>query len=154
ILELLRNVAAGTNEFAFVSAKARAAAAASFERGLNCVLSARITTNGRRTGWAQQYDMLTLKPTSARNYEMPAQAAGESAGVLAFLMGLPEPRPEVVAAVPEASAWFEKTAIRDVAFRNVDSDGRHLVPAPGNGPVWARYYEIGSDRRRLGDRDK
>jgi PelA/Pel-15E family pectate lyase len=28
------------------------------------------------------------------------------------------------------------------------------VPSPGNGPLWARYYEIGSDRPIFGDRDK
>ena len=32
--------------------------------------------------------------------------------------------------------------------------GRRLVPAPGNGPIWARYYEIGTDRPIFGDRDK
>jgi PelA/Pel-15E family pectate lyase len=32
--------------------------------------------------------------------------------------------------------------------------GRLLVPAPGNGPLWARYYEIGTDRPIFGDRDR
>jgi len=29
-----------------------------------------------------------------------------------------------------------------------------LVPSPGNGPLWARYYEIGTDRPVFGDRDR
>ena len=36
-----------------------------------------------------------------------------------------------------------------------DADGqRRLVPQPGSGPTWARYYEIGTDRPIFGDRDK
>ena len=35
-----------------------------------------------------------------------------------------------------------------------DLTRRKLIPAPGNGPLWARYYEIGSDRPIFGDRDK
>jgi hypothetical protein len=62
------------------------------------------------------------------------------------LMKLPQPKPEVVAA-----AWFRKTAIRGVTFKR-GSDGRRLIAAPGGGPIWARYYEIGSDRPIFGDR--
>jgi hypothetical protein len=29
-----------------------------------------------------------------------------------------------------------------------------LVAAPGDGPLWARYYEIGTDRPIFGDRDR
>ena len=29
-----------------------------------------------------------------------------------------------------------------------------MVPTPGAGPLWARDYEIGSDRPIFGDRDK
>jgi PelA/Pel-15E family pectate lyase len=28
------------------------------------------------------------------------------------------------------------------------------VSSPGSGPLWARFYEIGSDRPIFGDRDK
>jgi PelA/Pel-15E family pectate lyase len=29
-----------------------------------------------------------------------------------------------------------------------------LVEAPGNGPLWARFYEIGKNRPIFGERDK
>jgi PelA/Pel-15E family pectate lyase len=154
VLTLLRNVPLGTNEFAFVPARNRATAAASFQRGVDCLLKAQIVVDGQRTAWAQQCDMLTLQPASARNYEMPSAAAGESAGIMTFLMQLPNPGPEVITAVRGAAAWFEKTEIHGFAFRNVGSDGRELVPAPGNGPIWSRYYQIGTDRPIFGDRDK
>jgi PelA/Pel-15E family pectate lyase len=79
ILTLLRNVADGTNEFAFVPAETRAKAGAGFHRGLDCLLACQIVVEGRRTVWCQQHDALTLQPVSARNYEMPSQTSGESA---------------------------------------------------------------------------
>jgi PelA/Pel-15E family pectate lyase len=71
-----------------------------------------------------------------------------------FLMQEPESSPQIIAAVNAAAAWFEETKIRDVAFRATGDSGRLLVDAPGNGPIWARYYEIASDRPIFGDRDK
>jgi PelA/Pel-15E family pectate lyase len=154
ILTLLRNVADGTNEFTFVSAKTRAKAGASFQRGLDCLLACQIVVDGRRTVWCQQHDALTLQPASARNYEMPSQTSGESAQIVLFLMQLPHPGSNVVAAVRAAAAWFDATKLNDVAFKADGADGRKLVPAPGNGPIWSRYYEIGTDRPIFGDRDK
>jgi PelA/Pel-15E family pectate lyase len=69
-------------------------------------------------------------------------------------MQLPDPDARVVAAVHAAAAWFEKTKIMGKAFQSNGSDGRQLVDAPGGGPIWARYYEIGTDRPIFGDRDK
>lgn len=154
VLSLLSDVAAGADEFGFTAAEVRTRAAASAQRGLKCILDSQVIVAGRRTVWCQQHDALTLQPTSARNYEMPSLCSGESAGIVAFLMNLPSPDTNTVAAVKAAVAWFEKTQIRDVEFRKVDQRGRLLVPARGKGPLWARYYEIGTDRPIFGERDK
>jgi PelA/Pel-15E family pectate lyase len=69
-------------------------------------------------------------------------------------MQLPNPGSHVVAAVHAACAWFEKTKIEGKPFRVVGSESRKLVDAPGSGPIWSRYYEIGTDRPIFGDRDK
>ncbi|MGA3284698.1 MAG: pectate lyase [Verrucomicrobiota bacterium] len=154
VLEFLRDVAGGQNAFAFVPAGARAQAAASLKRGIDCVLATQIVVSGHRTVWCQQHDPLTLQPASARSYEMPAQASSESAAILLFLMQLPALDSNVVAAVNAAAAWFKQTQIQNMAFREVRGRGRLLVSAPGNGPLWARYYEIGTDRPIFGDRDR
>ncbi len=154
VLNLLRDVADGTNEFAFVPAKTRAKAGASFQRGLDCLLACQIVVDGRRTVWCQQHDAFTLQPASARNYEMPSQSSGESADIVLFLMQLPHPGSNVVAAVRAAVAWFDATKLNDVAFKANGAEGRMLIPAPGNGPTWSRYYEVGTDRPIFGDRDK
>jgi len=153
-LTLLRDVADGTNEFAFVRAKTRAKAGASFQRGLDCLLACQVVADGRRTVWCQQDDALTLQPASARNYEMPSQTSGESAQIVLFLMQLPRPGSNVVAAVRAAAAWFDATKLDNVAFKADGAEGRMLVPAPGSGPIWSRYYEVGTDRPIFGDRDK
>ena len=154
VLALLRAIAAGHGGFSFVPGVLRDRAAAAFQRGLACILTSQIRVGGRRTVWCQQVDMLTLAPCGARNYEMPSQSAGESAGIMVFLMALPGPSPAIVDAVHAAAAWFQKTSLRDVAFRSApDGAGRQLLAAPGAGPLWPRFSEIGTDRPIFGDRD-
>ena len=154
VVEFLRDVAAGQNEFAFVPAELRAKADASWKRGLDCILAAQVVVNGQRTAWGQQHDALTLQPVGARNYEMPSLASSESATMDLFLMQLPNPDARTVAAVHSAVAWFQKTEIKGKAFQVVGTDSRKLVDALGAGPVWARYYDVGTDRPIFGDRDK
>ncbi len=154
VLALLRDVAAGTGDYTFTSADHRARANAAVARGLECILATQIVTAGRRTVWCQQHDVLTLAPCAARNYEMPAQAAGESAGLVLYLMALPNPSPAVITAVHAAAAWFAKTPLHGVAYKFApDGSGRKLLPSPGAGPLWPRYSEIGTDRPLFGDRD-
>ena len=69
-------------------------------------------------------------------------------------MALPDPSPAAVTAVHAAAAWFQKTPLHDVVFKPApDGTGRKLLPAPGAGPLWPRYAEIGTDRPLFGDRD-
>lgn len=152
-LEVLRDVAAGHAPFAFVDRPRRKRAQTAVDRGVACLLACQIVVKGRRTVWAQQHDTLTLEPVAARNYEMAAQSSSESAGVLLFLMSMPAADKAVVDAVRAGAAWLKKTAISGKAYTR-GPDGRHLVDAPGAGPIWARFYEAGSDRPLFGDRDK
>ncbi|HEX9045495.1 MAG TPA: pectate lyase, partial [Verrucomicrobiae bacterium] len=154
ILTFLHDVAGSTGEFAFVPADLKAKAAASYRHGMDCLLAAQVVANGRRTAWCQQYDAMTLQPSSARNYEMPALSSAESATIVLFLMQLPNPDSNEVAAVRAACTWFDKTKITGKAFKSVAGQGRELTDAAGAGPLWSRYYEIGTDRPIFGDRDK
>ena len=153
VIELLRDVAAGGVDFAFVPAETRIKAEAPWRRGLDCLLAAQVKVAGKPMVWCQQYDALTLAPASARNYEMPALSAGESAKVVLFLMQIPQPDARVVASVHHACAWFEQTRIMGKRFASSGAEGRKLMDSPGAGPIWARYYEIGSNRPIFGDRD-
>jgi PelA/Pel-15E family pectate lyase len=97
--------------------------------------------------------MLDLKPAGARNYEPPCLSSGESANIMLFLMKLPQPGPAVLDAVRASAAWLKKTAVYGKAFGR-GPNGRMLTSAEGAGPIWSRFYEIGSDRPIFGDRDK
>jgi len=154
ILEFLGEVAGGQAEFSLVPQSVRARASASYRRGLDCLLASQVVVNGKRTVWCQQNDALTLQPAAARNYEMPALTSSESATIVLFLMRLPSPGTNEVAAVHAACAWFEKTKIEGWVYKSQGAEGRKLTAAPGSGPLWSRYYEIGTDKPIFGDRDK
>lgn len=154
VVRLLSDVAAAEGEFKFVRRSWRGDARRSLNRALQCILATQVIVNGQRTIWGQQHDALTLRPTSARNYEMPALCAPESAGILLFLMDQPKPGRDVQAAVHNAAAWLRQNAVRDVVYRSAGGGERRLVPAPGSGPLWPRYAEIGSNRPIFGERDK
>ncbi|MGP8243943.1 MAG: pectate lyase [Bryobacteraceae bacterium] len=152
-LELLEDVADGKDGFEFVPESVRSRAGASVAKGIQCILATQIVENGHRTVWAQQHDALTLQPVAGRNYEPAAQCGSESAALILFLMRLPRPSPAVVDAVYAAAAWFRTTAIHGKAYERGPA-GRRLETVDSAGPIWARYYEIGTDRPIFGDRDK
>lgn len=154
IIRLLRDVAAGQGEFAFVSANLRREAGTRAEHGIACILASQIRVDGKLTAWGQQHDALTLKPSGARAFEPAGTCSSESASVVRLLMNLPQPSPAVVAAVDGAVAWFKKTKITGFAWRNTPDNGRLLVPAPDAGPLWSRIYEVGTDRPIFGNPDR
>jgi PelA/Pel-15E family pectate lyase len=155
VVELLRDVAAREPDFAWLTGDERKRAGVATERALRCILACQIRVGGRRVAWCQQHDVLTLAPTSARNYEMPSLASGESAAIVTFLMSLNNPSREIVAAVNGAAHWLEKTAVPNVTWKPApDGSGRALLRDPGHSPMWPRYSEIGTDRPIFGDRDK
>jgi PelA/Pel-15E family pectate lyase len=160
-IEVLSAAAAPTGDYRYLPPTVRRRAAAAAARGMNCLLKLQIEENGARTVWAQQYDALTLAPTSARNYEMASLASGESVTIVEYLMSLPQPTPAEVAGAHAAAAWFTKTEIFGFRYGSGDfrgdrtnPDGRRLVAVAGAGPIWSRYYQIGTDKPIFGDRDK
>jgi PelA/Pel-15E family pectate lyase len=154
VMDLMHHVADGRDEYAFVLRDIRKLAAVSFERGMQCVLASQIVSSGKLAVWAQQVDALTLKPVSARNYEMPSESSGESAGLLLMMMDdLSHPTVKERQSIRAAVAWFKKTAIYGQSY-GPTADGRGLTPTPGVGPLWARYYQIDTEIPIFGDRDK
>lgn len=159
--EILHDVATGAADYKFLPPALVRQAWPAAERGIDCLLKLQIVENGVKTAWAQQYDALTLEPTSARNYEMAALTSDESFPIAEFFLTLPNPAPAEVAAVHAACAWFAKVEIFGYRFGSGNffadrrsPEGRKLVAAAGAGPIWARYYQIGTDTPIFGDRDK
>jgi PelA/Pel-15E family pectate lyase len=154
VMELMHNIFQGQGNFAFVPADLRPRAAQSFARGLGCVFKTQLSNNGKRTIWAQQYDPLTLEPTSARNYEPPDPCPAESTAILLLLMNdLPKPSADVRQAIKSGIGWLRKTAIYGQSWGPA-ANGRNLTAHADAGPLWARYYLAGADTPIFGDRDK
>jgi len=154
VMDLMHHIADGQGEYSFVPHDISRRAAASFRRGVQCILATQIKADGKRTVWPQQDDALTLRPVSARNFEPPAQCASESSSLLLILVNdLAHPTLEQRDAIRAAAAWFRRTAVYGQSW-NQTPEGRRLVSAPGAGPIWARYYQVGTNQPVFGDRDK
>ena len=155
ILELCRDIAKHKAEFAFVPPELAARAGQCLDRGLRCVLATQLRdAAGRRTVWGQQHDPLTLKPCAARNFEPISECSSESVGLVQFLLSLPPPSPEIVAAIEGAMAWFPAHALHGVHWDRDLAPGNALVPRANAPDLWARFYEIGTGRPVFGDRDR
>lgn len=87
-----------------------------------------------QAGWSQQYNP-AMQPAWARAFEPPCVTSSEGAAALNLLidMYLQFGDAKYLQRVPEAIAWFRKSEI-----------------SPG---VWARMYELGSNKPIYGDRD-
>lgn len=120
-------------------------ARASFDKGIGCILKTQIRVDGKPTVWCAQHDEHTFAPAPARAYELASFSGAESASIVALLMSIPDPSPEIVAAVKGAVAWFEAHAVKDIRVERVPDgspkgDAR-VVSAPGN-VLWARFYDL------------
>jgi PelA/Pel-15E family pectate lyase len=151
LMKLLRDVAASP-EFEFLGEKRRAAAKDSFDRGVQCILDSQIVVEGRRTVWCAQHDEVDLSPRPGRSYELASLSGAESAGILLLLMDIEEPGPEVIAAIRAGVQWFETAKITGIRQVIVDGDKR-IVNDPSASPMWARFYEIETNRPIFAGRD-
>jgi PelA/Pel-15E family pectate lyase len=156
-LTILRDTAEGRVPFRFVDEVRRQQAAAATKKGIECILRTQVRQNGQLTAWCAQHDAKTLEPTWARAYEPPSLSGGESVGIVRFLMEIDEPSPEIIAAVEGAVKWLQTVAMKGWRIdRILGEDGRterRLVADPGAPLLWARFYELGTNRPVFLDRD-
>jgi len=159
-LEVLDDVAAGRSPFGWTDPALRARAADAVRRGVECILRCQIVTAGVRTAWGAQHDEVTFAPAVARTFEPVSLASAESVGIVRFLLRDEHPTPEIVAAVNAAVAWLRAVRIDGAAWETVDAPdlpkGRDRVfrRDPAAGPLWARFYEIGTNRPIFIGRDR
>ncbi|WP_223115489.1 pectate lyase [Luteimonas suaedae] len=153
VLATLRKAMAGSDGFVFVDDDLRARARAAVARGDACLLRLQVRQDGRATAWAGQYDPRTLAPAQGRSFELPAIVTQESIAVVRYLMSIPAPSPEVVAAVDAAVAWFRDVALHGVRLETSAAEpvryryhtattDRRLVEDADAPPLWARFYDL------------
>jgi PelA/Pel-15E family pectate lyase len=159
VMKLLRDVAAAKPAYAFVDEARRADARKAVEKGIDCILKTQVMVNGRRTVWCAQHDEVTLAPAPARRFEVASLSGGESVGIVRFLMSIKDPSPAVVQSIESAIVWFEQARLQGIKWIDkADSSqpggmDRVVVKDPEGGSIWARFYEIGSNRPIFVGRD-
>lgn len=144
---------AGTSdEMAFLDDQRRTAAKEAVARGIHCIVNCQVAVNGTPTVWCAQHDEVTLAPAKARSYELASLSGAESAGVLNYLMSLDAPSPEVVQAVKHGVAWFASSQIDSYRYKKSGREP-NLTADPSAPPLWARFYELHTNRPFFCDRD-
>jgi PelA/Pel-15E family pectate lyase len=158
VMFLLRDVAAGRSPYSFVDQDRRSRATNAVQRGVDCILKTQVRVDGKLTAWSAQHDEVTLAPAWARNFEPPTLSGQESVPVIRFLMEIEDPTPEEIAAIEGAVAWLDEVAIYGLNYLRISpEDGGEdgfVVEDSTAGPLWARFYEIGTNRPVFTGRDK
>lgn len=157
VMNLLRGAASGEAPFTFVDAERKVKADNAIQFGIDCILKSQVKQNGNLTAWCAQHDEKTLEPAWARAYEPPSLSGSESVGIVRFLMSIENPSPEIIDAVEGAVSWFQKVAMKGVrqdSKRNDDGrTERRIVKDPDAPLLWARFYELKTNRPLYVDRD-
>ncbi len=159
VLEILRDVANKEADVAFVDAARVAKAREAYNRGLQMILASQIQIGGKKTGWAAQYDEVTLKPAMGRAFELPSISGDESVNVLRFLMSVPQPGPEVVDAIQSGVVWFEAAKIPGIRLVQVNDKtlefgfDRRVITDASALVLWARFYDLETGRPLFTSRD-
>jgi len=164
VLTTLRKAAEGHAPFQWFDAAQRERCRRAVELGDACLLLLQVRVKGQPTVWAGQYDAKTLEPTSARAFELPSLVSDESASVVQYLMSIERPSAEVVLAIEAAARWFERSKIKGMRVETFEADpirykwhtskdDRRVVLDPNAQPMWARFYEIPTNRPFMANRD-
>lgn len=159
VMSTLRDIAQDKTLYPFVDTELRARCAEAVARGLQCILKCQIEVDGRKTAWCAQHDEKNLAPRKARSYELASISGNESVGIVRFLMEIDRPTPEVIEAVQDAVAWFDKAKLTGIRVVKKESESaakgwnRVVVRDAAAPPMWARFYEIGTNKPIFCSRD-
>ncbi len=158
LMEFLRETTQG-QDYDFLTPADRQRAQEAFDRGVQCILKCQVRVKGSLTVWCAQHDELDYSPRPARAFELASLSGAESVGIMRLLMSLERPTAEVAAAVEGAAAWFEKARIKGIRVETKEDarapkgKNRVVVPAPTAPDLWARFYELETNRPIFVDRD-
>lgn len=159
VMIVLRDIAYEHPDFAWVDDALRARVTEAFHRGIDCILQTQIVQDGVPTGWCAQHDRETLEPVQARAYELPSISGTEGAMILELLMSVRDPDERVRKAVHSAAAWFDKVklvGVREDRVTGPQYEGgrdRFVVEDPSAPPMWARFYDLETNKPIFVDRD-
>jgi len=157
-LNVLWDVAYGTNGFDVVNKELKSPAAEAVKKGIDCILKTQITVNGKLTGWCAQHDKKTFLPVNARAFEHASISGSESVAIVEFLMKVENPSAQIKNAITSAAQWFESAKIRGYKFVVVDDASQpkgkdHVLVKDDASTIWARFYDIETGKPFFSGRD-
>lgn len=164
IMIVLMDAAENAPQWKWLDSDRRRNAQAAVDRGIECILNCQIKDGGKRTGWCQQHDEVTFEPASARTFELASNCAQDTAAIVRLLMRVDKPSPRVVAAIDSAVTWLDENKLTGIRVERVaaakEQYDRHIadydvviVKDESAPPLWARHYELGTNRPIFADRD-
>lgn len=159
VMVLLRDVYNGNDVFGFAADTLKSQAKQAFDKGIDCMLKTQVKQNGKLTVWGAQHDEKTLAPTDARAYEKASLCSAESAGIVKLLMSIENPSAEIINAIQSAVAWFDESQIIGKELKQIPNPAlakgydRVIVDKAGAPALWARFYELNTNRPIFCGRD-
>ena len=159
VLALLREIERKQPAYKFVDEARRQRAAQAVTKGIECILKTQVVVEGKLTAWCAQHDETTLAPAKARAYEHPSLSGSETVGIVRFLMGVEKPEARVIDSIEAAVSWLKAVQVNGFKYydkRDAALEQGHdrVIEADANaGPLWARFYEIGTNRPIFSGRD-
>jgi len=158
VLNILADIAEQKNDFELVNPSLILGSKNAVEKGIQCILNTQIKVAGQLTVWCAQYNPTTLLPEMARKFELVSLSGSESVGIVRFLMRIKNPSTQVKAAVDAAVEWFKLVAIKGIKFVDMPDVSQpkgkdRVVVADATSIIWARFYEIGTNRPMFSGRD-
>ncbi len=159
VATLLRDIPDRRQGFELVDGPRRLRASAAIARTIRLMLATQIRVGNTLTGWCQQYDERTLQPAGGRSYEHPSIVSRETVSIVRFLMAIDAPDQDTKAAIEGAVAWLRRVQIHGLRTeRRPDPAGPNgfdvvVVDDASAPPIWARFYEIGTNRPIFSGRD-
>jgi PelA/Pel-15E family pectate lyase len=163
-LHVLQDAAEDAPHFTWLDTARREKARDAVRRGVECILKCQIRTEGKLTGWCQQHDEKTYEPRPGRAFELASICPQDTTEIVRFLMRIEKPDREIIRATDAAVAWLAAVKLSGVRVEKVKAPKEEflryaadfdsvVVKDESAPPLWARHYEIGTNRPVFAGRD-
>lgn len=164
VMKVLQDIVQNKPYYSFVDSIRRVRVSQAFKKGVECILKCQIIQGDRHTGWAQQHDNVNFRPQAARTFEPAALGAEESSEIARFLMSLDNPNQEIIDALQATLKWLKESQISGIRVETIEAPktvykystskvDRVVVEDPQAPPIWARLYELGTNKPLFSNRD-
>lgn len=158
-LEVLNLASKGEGNYVNISDGIKNASKDAVDKGILCILNTQIKQKDRKTIWAAQYDKETLLPAKARAYEHPSFASKESVAIIEFLMKVENPTEDIKNAIVAGVHFLHDIKLEGTKYTKSYNkeekkfDDTILTQDNGAKPIWARFYDLGSNIPIFSGRD-